>query len=44
MSTPDEVRVSITEQRLRDAFATAAETVAPHSIRDLARLTGGGAW
>jgi len=37
MSTPDEVPVSIIEQRLRDAFAAAAETVTPHSIRDLAR-------
>ena len=37
MSTPDEVPVSITEQRLRDAFAAAAETVAPHSVRDLTR-------
>src|SRR5262252_6913528 len=37
MSPPDEVPMSIIEQRLRDAFAAAAETVAPHSIVDLPR-------
>jgi hypothetical protein len=35
MSVPDEVPVSTLEQRLRDAFAAAAETVAPHSIGEV---------
>src|SRR5215469_9048366 len=33
MSVHDDVPVSLTEQRLRDAFAAAAETVAPTTIR-----------
>jgi hypothetical protein len=33
MSVHDEVPVSITEQRLRDAFAVAAQTVTPATIR-----------
>ena len=33
MSVPDEVPVSITEQRLGDAFAAAAQTVSPTTIR-----------
>jgi hypothetical protein len=37
MSLPDDVPMSVLEQRLRDAFAAAAETVAPHSIGDLPR-------
>jgi hypothetical protein len=37
MSVPDDLPVSIIEQRLREAFAAAAETVAPHSIGDLPR-------
>ena len=37
MSVPDDLPLSVLEQRLRDAFAAAAEIVAPHSIGDLPR-------